>query len=115
VVTWWLLLAMVIAHVLPASVESATSEYVNLPGFVSADSRLPIPVERVAFDESQRGYRESDEEAIDHAFTVYEWIEVSHRQAVRIVTWDGEAAEIELLEGRHTGRRGWLKAAQLSP
>jgi hypothetical protein len=78
-------------------------------------SALPIPVERVGFDESQRGYRESSEEGIDHAHTAYEWIAVSHGQAVRIITRDGDAVEVELLGGWRAGRRGWLKNAQLSP
>jgi hypothetical protein len=69
----------------------------------------------VAFDEVQRGYRESNEALIDHAYTAYEWIEVSHGQAVRIVTPDGDAVEVELLEGRYQGRRGWLTARQISP
>ena len=76
---------------------------------------FPIPVERAAFDEAQRGYRESDEDAIEHARTTSEWIAVTHGQEVRIVTRDGETVEVEVLEGRYHGRRGWLKASQLAP
>ena len=37
----------------------------------------------------------------------------SPRQAVRIVEVDGEANEVELLQGRNVGRRGWLKTRHL--
>jgi len=82
---WWLLLAAATVQLLPAPAASASKDgpgvvsgqtaRVHLPGL----SSLPIPVDRAAFDESQRGFRESDEEAIEHAFTAYEWIEVWHR------------------------------------
>jgi hypothetical protein len=121
VLSWWVLIAVVTVQTLPAPLASAStaktelavaqSARVDLPGL----SSLPIPVERAAFDEAQRGFRESDEDAIEHAFTAYAWIEVSHRQAVRVVAIDGEAVEVELLEGRHAGRHGWLKTRQLSP
>src|SRR5688500_9550157 len=83
VVIWWLLIAAVAAQTLPAAVASAPkadaglavgqTARIHLPGL----SWLPIPVERAAFDEAERGYRESDDDAIEHAFTAYEWIRVS--------------------------------------
>jgi hypothetical protein len=121
VLSWWILIAAVTVQTLPAPVALAStartelavaqSARIDLPGL----SSLPIPVERAAFDEAQRGFRESDEAAIEHAFTAYEWIEVSHRQAVRVIAIDSEAVEVELVEGRHAGRRGWLKTRHLSP
>jgi hypothetical protein len=120
VVTWWLLIAGAVVPAMPAPVASSPktgsgpavgqAARVNLPGL----DWLPIPVDRTAFDESQRGYRESDEDAIEHAFTAYEWIRVSHGQAVRVVAVDGEAIEVELLDGGHAGRRGWVKSRQLT-
>jgi hypothetical protein len=120
VLPWWLLIGAAV-QTLPAPAASAPkagaevsfgqTARIHLPGL----SSLPIPVERVAFDESQRGFRESDEDAIEHAFTAYAWIEVSHHQSVRVVAIDGGAVEVELLEGRHAGHRGWLKTRQLSP
>jgi hypothetical protein len=74
----------------------------------------PIPVERQAFDEYQRGSRESDEGAIEHAFAAFEWFEVAHGQAVRVVEVEGEAVQVELLDGQNAGRRGWLKPRHLS-
>jgi hypothetical protein len=121
VMIWWLLLATATVQLLPAPVASAPkggpgvpsgrTARVHLPGL----SSLPIPVDRAAFDEAQRGFKEGDEEAIEYVFTAYVWIEGSHGQAVRVVTIDGEAVEVELLEGRYAGRRGWLKTRHLSP
>ena len=72
-------------------------------------------MERAPFDESQLGYRESDEAAIEQAFTACEWIRVSHYDAVRVVTVDGEAIQVEMLEGPHIGRQGWLQSRHLGP
>ena len=58
---------------------------------------------------------ESDEEAIEFAFAASEWIEVSDRTAVRIVTVDGEAVQIEILDGPWAGRQGWVNPRQLGP
>jgi hypothetical protein len=121
VVIWWLLIAAVAAQTLPEAVASAPkaeaglavgqTARIHLPGL----SWLPIPVERAAFDEAERGYRESDDAAIEHAFTAYEWIRVSHRDAVRVVMVDGEATQVEMLEGPAAGNRGWLKVRHLTP
>lgn len=120
VVTWWLLIAGVVVPALPAPAASAPKTRpvlavgltvpVHLPGM----DWLPIPVDRAAFDESQRGYRESDGDAIEHAFTAYEWVRISHGQAVRVISIDGETIEIELLDGTYAGRRGWVKTRQLT-
>jgi hypothetical protein len=75
----------------------------------------PIPVDRRAFEENNRGYRESDDEAIDHAFAAFEWFNVRDGQAVRIAEVDGEAVQVELLEGASIGRHGWLKPRHLGP
>jgi hypothetical protein len=40
---------------------------------------------------------------------------VTHGQEVRIVTIDGDAVEIEVLDGPYAGRRAWLKAGNLEP
>jgi hypothetical protein len=41
--------------------------------------------------------------------------DASHGQLVRIVTVDGDAIQIELLEGLEAGHRAWLKARNLAP
>ena len=85
--------------------------HVTLPGMKA----LPIPVSRLGFDTANRGFAESDEDAIEFAFAVSEWIEVSDRTAVRIVTVDGDAVQIEILDGPWAGRQGWVKPRQLGP
>jgi hypothetical protein len=70
--------------------------------------QLPIPASRAGFDAFQRGIRESDEDSIEDAFAVSEWIYVTPGQEVRIVTIDGDAVEIEVLDGPYAGRRAWL-------
>jgi len=109
---WWLTI-VVAAHCVPAPAESAPKIGATATIQVAGLPSLPIPVERTAFDLAQRGFRESDEDAIDRAFTEFEWIAVSHGQTVRIVTLDGNAVEAEVLEGVHAGRRGWHLLRQL--
>ena len=75
----------------------------------------PVPTSRLAFDEFQRGARESDGSAIEHAFEVSEWIAVNHDDAVRVVAIDGEVVEIELLAIPHVGRHAWVLRHQLTP
>ena len=118
VVTWWLLITGIVTMTMPAPpVLAATVGPGLVPGqaarvFLPGMSWLPIPVERAAF-ETQRGYRESDAAATEHAFTAYEWVRVSHDDAVRVVTVDGEAIQVESLEGVNIGHRGWLKPRHL--
>lgn len=119
VVIWWLLLAALITQVMPAPAASSPRPggriapgqraRIHQPGI----PHWPIPVERDAFDELQRGTRESDQDAIDHAFEISAWLPVEHGDAVQVVDVDGEAVQIELLEGRQAGRRGWLKPSNL--
>ena len=125
VAVWWVFLGAAVAVTLPPPVaavprgapqwSAGSTARVNQPGLVPAHPSLPIPVERVAFDLAQRGYRESNEGMIDDAFTAYEWISVTHGQAFLVVTTDGEVVQVELLDGPFTGRRGWLKNSQLMP
>jgi hypothetical protein len=119
VATFWLLIAGAVAALLPAVAASTPggafvavpglAAHINQPGMPS----WPIPVDRGAYDEADRGFRESDDDAIEHAFAASEWIQVSDGQAVRIVEVDGEAHHVELLEGRNVGRQGWLKTRHL--
>ena len=121
VVGWWLLIGGVTALTLPPPALSATPEpfavmvgvtaRINQPGLPT----WPIPVERGAFEEAQRGFRESDEDAIEHAFSAFEWIQVAHGQAVTIVAVDGEAVQIKLLGWPNSGQTAWLKPRQLGP
>jgi hypothetical protein len=120
VVSWWLLIAAAVQAALPESAVTPRSPFVVRAGQTARIVQpgiwaWAIPVHRLAYDEYERGVRESDEEAIDHAFTAFDWIRVSHGQLVWIAAVDGEAVQVELLEGRHAGRRGWLKTRHLGP
>ena len=75
----------------------------------------PVPVDRLAYDEYQRGFQESDDEAIEHAFAAFEWIEVADHQAVLIIAVDGPVIQVELLTSPNIGRRCWLHTRKLAP
>ncbi len=121
VVTGWFLVAGAVALMPPApAAATSMAGFVAVPGLTARIHQpgipgWPIPVDRAAYDAYERGFRESDDEAIEHAFAAFEWIEVAHRQAVKIVEVDGEAVRVELLEGRNVGRHGWLKPRHLGP
>ena len=119
VVAWWLTIAAIVVATVPRPVVSAPRggpivagqvARINLPGLPS----LPIPVSRVAFDELRLAYRESDEDAIERASRATAWLDVSHGQAVRVEMVDGGAVEVTVLEGKSTGRQGWMLTRQLS-
>jgi hypothetical protein len=113
VVSWWLILSAVTVWLLPEPTVSASAEgqiaYIHQVGL----PRLPIPVSRAGFDAFQRGVREADEDAIDDAFAVSEWIHVIPGQAVRILQVDGDAIELQVLDGVHAGRRAWVRASNV--
>ena len=121
VVLWWLLIGGAVALSLPSPARSAAQgplvavpgqhARIHQPGMPS----WPIPVSRAGFDAFQRGARESDEAVMDEAFQVSEWISASHGQEVRIVAVEGEAVQVELLEGAYAGRRAWVKPRHLGP
>jgi hypothetical protein len=119
VATWWLLIAGIVAAAMPSRAASAPKvEYRVAPGqlanvYLPGLSWLPVPVDRQAFDEAERGFRESDEAAIDRAFDDYEWIRIGHGQWVRVVAVDDRAVLAELVEGAYAGRRAWVKARHL--
>jgi hypothetical protein len=118
--TCWLLILGLLALALPAPSAAAQRDMAVLVAGSTAHivqpgmTDWPIPVDRRAFDEYQRGSLESDDEAIDHAFAAFEWIKVRDGQAVRIVEVDVGAVQIELLEGASAGRHGWLQPRHLT-
>ena len=115
VVVWWLLLGAVMVWLMPEPLASARSKGQIARIHQVGLRQLPIPASRAGFDAFQRGVRESDEDLIDDAFVVSEWIYVTPGQEVRIVTVDGDAVEIELLDGPYAGRRAWLGTKNVSP
>jgi hypothetical protein len=115
VVAWWLLLGAMMTWLMPEPTASAQSTGQIARIHQVGLQRLPIPTSRAGFDAFQRGIRESDEDSIEDAFTVSEWISVTPGQEVRIVTIDGDAVEIEVLDGPYAGRRAWLGKKNVGP
>ena len=120
VAAWWLAIAAMVVATMPGPVASAPkAPFVVEPGRTARIEQpgmpdWPIPVDRVAFDELRRAYRESDEQAIERAAQATAWIVVSHGQAVEVVTVDGEAVQVLMLEGEYAGQRGWLLRQHLT-
>jgi hypothetical protein len=121
VVAWWLMLGAAMTLTLPEPAASAApTRFAVAVGraarfYQPSMPSWPIPVERVAFDDARRGFLESDEILIERAFATSEWLDASHGQAVTIVAVDGEAIQVELLEGPHRGRRAWVQPRHLGP
>ncbi len=73
-----------------------------------------IPVGRMQFDAYQLALDADDEEALAKVTAVTEWITVTDQQVVLVLRVDGNAIQVELLDGTDVGRQGWLKRRQLS-
>ena len=74
-----------------------------------------IPVGRMQFDAYQLALDADDELALAKVTAVAEWITVTDQQKVLVLVVDGDAVQIEVLDGADVGRRGWLRRRQLSP
>ena len=120
VAAWWLAIAAMVVASMPGPVASAPKvPFVVEPGRTAHIEQpglpdWPMPVERAAFDELRRAYREADEHAIERATQATAWITVRHGEPVRVVAVDGDAVQVELLEGDAAGRQGWLLKRHLS-
>jgi hypothetical protein len=121
VVAWWVLIAGAVAATLPSPVRSATTGgLLLLPGHHARIAQRgirdwPIPTSRVAYDTFQRGVAESDEDTVDDAFAIAEWVGVNYGDAVLVMAIDGAVVEIKLLAGGYAGRHAWLQRRQLTP
>ena len=121
VAAWWLLIAGAVVAALPSPVlSSATGGLLLLPGHHARIAQRgirdwPIPTSRVAYDTFQRGVAESDEDAVDDAFAIAEWVGVNYGDAVLVMAIDGAVVEIKLLEGGYAGQHAWLQRRQLTP
>lgn len=58
-----------------------------------------------------RAYEERDEKGMSRVMEIYERLQVSDGTRVRVVNRDGATLQVEMLEGEHAGRRGWLMFA----
>lgn len=123
VMIWWLLIAMTIVILLPGQ-EAAVAQTAGVPMEGQAariDLRrtwpLLIPVDRWAYDHDAGydGFRSDDLDGITLPRAGSAWIKVWHDQLVRVVAVDGDAVQVEVLEGYYRGGLGWLAARQLGP
>jgi hypothetical protein len=129
VMGWWLVIFGAVGLVVPslavpigtpANVIAAT---VMLPLVVGSTVHIyapplqawPIPVGRETFDDYQRAVRDDDEGALTELASRSGWLAVADQQQVRVVTVDGSAVQVELIDGQQVGGRGWLLARQLRP
>lgn len=71
------------------------------------DYRL-VWVNRTGLFAWDRAWAERDDKAMDQVIRLYEQLEVETGTLVRVVNRDSEAIQVEMLDGRHAGRRGWL-------
>lgn len=125
VAAWWLVVGVAVVTMLPAAAASSTGVataaadgplmHVHLPGLASSPVPFPAFVGRAGYDAARQGFDLSDEDLIDATFANHDWVTVLHGQAVRIVRRDGEAVEVELVDGAFAGRRAWLSARQVAP
>ena len=115
VLGWWMLVGGLVVWLMPEPTVSAAAKGHIARVHQVGLSRLPVPVSRAGYDAFQRGVRESDEDAIEEAFAVAEWIHVTPGQEVRIVTVDGDAVEVEVLAGPYAGRQAWLHTKNVRP
>ncbi len=118
-VTGWLLIAGAVAMMVPSAPSTPAAGSVAVAGQTARIHQpgipgWPIPTDRRAYDAYYLGVEE-DDAGVDYLFTTFEWIQVEHHQAVRIIEVDGEAHHVELLEGRNAGRSGWVKTRHLGP
>ena len=121
VVAWWLLLAGAVAWLGDEPTAAATPKpFAAVPGEMARIHQPSVPVRPVAatragFNAYQRGIRDNNAVALEEAFVVSEWYAVGHGEWVRVVAVDGDAAQVELLEGGYAGRLAWMTMQELSP
>jgi hypothetical protein len=121
VLGWWLLLGAAIAWLVSEPAVSATpTPFTGVPGQTARIHRPavpahPIAANRAGLDAFQRSIRENDEGLLEEAYMVSNWFAVGHGQMIRITAVDGDAIQIELLEGPYAGRPAWVATQDLGP
>ena len=83
-------------------IESGQPAHIDAPGLVA----WAIPSSRQEFDLYRLVADLADDDALEIAFAVTDWVAVADRQVVRVSQIDGGAAEVEVLDGVYAGRRG---------
>src|SRR5688572_1472438 len=99
------------ANRLALAVETGHAAHLHAPPL----TEWPIPVGRMEFDAYNLALDSDDEVAIAKVEAIADWIIVAADQAVLVLYVDGDAVQVELLDGADAGRRGWLKRRHLVP
>ena len=118
VASWWLVIFGMVALLAPSRARAASSPIVAgrmATIYAPPLQAWPIPIERSTFDDYHRAFGADDEGALTEVVSRPGWVTVADRQRVSVVVVDGEAAQVEILDGPHAGGRGWLKTRQLRP
>jgi hypothetical protein len=119
---WWLLASWAVVWIMPESTASAapTPNRIVSAGVavrIAQPGRPPFPIarDRSAFDAMQSGAFALDESTITLGVVTFEWIKVEHGQKAYVIALDGDAAQIEMLEGEYAGDRAWIHRGDLAP
>ena len=121
VVAFWLVLFGLVTLALPprSNVGARATFDITVGGvahvYAPPLQTWPIPTDRATYEDYQRAVRESDEGGITDVIARPGWVSVADREAVQVVTVDGDAVQVEVVGGQHAGERGWLLARQLRP
>jgi hypothetical protein len=63
----------------------------------------------------QRALDEDDNRTLFWAWETYEYLDVTPGTRVKILKTDGRAYHLEVLDGRHASRRGWVSGLYIGP
>ena len=121
VTVWWVLILGAVGLVVPApDVAGKPTTVAFVPGHLAhiyaprGDTKL-IPVDRAAYVDAGSTVVAIGGQAFTQTPARPGWITVLHGQAVQILTMDGDAAHVEVVEDPGAGDRGWLNVDHLRP
>lgn len=121
-VAWWLLVSWAVVWIMPEepALAAPTPNRIVSAGVavrIAQPGRPPFPIarDRSAFDTMQSGAFALDESTITLGVVAFEWIKVEHGQKAYVIALDGDAAQIEMLEGEYAGARAWIQRGDLAP
>lgn len=121
-VTWWALAAWAIVWIMPEGTASAapTPNRIVSAGIaarITQPTRPPFPIarDRPGFDAMLSEAFVQDDSALTLSVVAFEWIKVEHGQTAYVIAIDGDAAQIEMLEGEYAGERAWIHRWALAP
>lgn len=86
----------------------------SLRGHEGAPVRLMV--QEVAYGMQEKALQERDSKTLSWIWSAYEWLDVPTGTRVKIVQDDPPTRiQVEIADGPHLGRRGWLAPNYLAP